>query len=155
MTCNQYLRTTMEIREITFSFLCYPWYWLASHRTFSVCLIWPCMLSYTFVLFYVRANLWYQIKLTYLLIPPFYSSKEVVIYRRKYGHSILVNRLGSLPRNSVNRLNGQLDRTLVVDWVIKPQYKQKKKKKRRIWSDWSYSSLGAQIIVFQPIFVFH
>ena len=26
MTCNQNLRTAMEIREITFSFLCYPWY---------------------------------------------------------------------------------------------------------------------------------
>ena len=26
MTCNQYRGTTMEIREITSSFLCYPWY---------------------------------------------------------------------------------------------------------------------------------
>ena len=25
----------MEIKEITFSCMCYPWYWLASHRTFD------------------------------------------------------------------------------------------------------------------------
>ena len=30
------IRTTMEISEITFSFLCYPWYWLTSHRTLLV-----------------------------------------------------------------------------------------------------------------------
>ena len=56
---------------------------------------------------------------------PFYSNRAVVNYRRKYGHSVLVNRLGSLPRNSANMLTGQLEMTLVVDWVIKPQYKRK------------------------------
>ena len=29
----------MEIREITFSFLCYPWYWLASHRNCNLCIL--------------------------------------------------------------------------------------------------------------------
>ena len=31
MTNSWCKRTTMEIREITFSFLRYPWHWLASH----------------------------------------------------------------------------------------------------------------------------
>ena len=45
----------------------------------------------------------------------------------------MVNRLGSLPRNSVIRWNGQLDMTLVhvVDWVVKPQYKQEQKQKQK------------------------
>ena len=56
---------------------------------------------------------------------------------RKYGHLVLVNRLGSLPRNSVHRLTDQLDMILVVDWVVKPQYKQKLK----IWSNWPDADL--------------
>ena len=38
----------------------------------------------------------------------------------------MVNRLGSLPRNSAVRLTDHLDMTIVVDWDIKPQIKQKK-----------------------------
>ena len=29
----------MEIREITFSCLCYPWYWLTSHKKLLVYLL--------------------------------------------------------------------------------------------------------------------
>ena len=42
------------------------------------------------------------------------SSGAVVSYWRKFGHLVLVNRLGSLPRNSVDRLTDQLDMTLIV-----------------------------------------
>ena len=40
---------------------------------------------------------------------------------------VLVYRLGSLPRNSVDRLTDCLDMTIVVDWDVKPQIKQNKK----------------------------
>ena len=39
-------------------------------------------------------------------------------------HLVLVNRLGSLPRNSVVRLTDCLDMTVVVDGDVKPQIKQ-------------------------------
>ena len=35
-------------------------------------------------------------------------------YWLKYEHLVLVNRLGSLPRNSVDRLTDRLDMTLIV-----------------------------------------
>ena len=38
-------------------------------------------------------------------------------------HLVLVNGLGSLPRNSVVRLTDRLDMTIVVDWDVKPQNK--------------------------------
>ena len=38
----------------------------------------------------------------------------VSCYWRKYGHLVLVNGLGSLPRNSVDRLADLLDMTLIV-----------------------------------------
>ena len=38
-------------------------------------------------------------------------------------HLVLVNRLGSFPRNSVDRLSDRLDMTIVVDWDVKPQIK--------------------------------
>ena len=41
---------------------------------------------------------------------------------------VQVNRLGSLPRNSVVRLTDCLDMTIVVDWDVKPQIKQTKNK---------------------------
>ena len=34
---------------------------------------------------------------------------------------ILVNRIGSLHRNSVDRLTDRLDMTIIVDWDVKPQ----------------------------------
>ena len=37
-------------------------------------------------------------------LPTADSSRAVVSYWRKYGHLVLVNCLGSLPRNSVDRL---------------------------------------------------
>ena len=39
-------------------------------------------------------------------------------------HLVLVNRLGSLPRDNVVRLTDRLDMTTVVDWDIKQQTKQ-------------------------------
>ena len=42
-------------------------------------------------------------------------------------HLVLVNRLGSLPWNSVIRLTDRRDMTIVVDWDVKPQIKQNKK----------------------------
>ena len=48
------------------------------------------------------------------------SSRAVVSYWQK----VLVNHLESLPRNSVVRLTDHLDMTVVVDWDIKPQFKQ-------------------------------
>ena len=54
------------------------------------------------------------------------SSRAVVSYWWKDEHLVLVNRLGRLPRNSVVRLTDHLDLTIVVDWDIKPQIKQKR-----------------------------
>ena len=42
------------------------------------------------------------------------SSKVVVSYWQKHGHLVLVNCLGSLPRNSVGRLTDQLAMALIV-----------------------------------------
>ena len=42
------------------------------------------------------------------------SSKTVVSYWWEYGHLVFDNRLGSLPRNSVDRLIARLDMTLIV-----------------------------------------
>ena len=42
-------------------------------------------------------------------------------------HLILVNRLGILHRNSLVRLTDRLNMTIVVDWDVKPQIKQKQK----------------------------
>ena len=54
------------------------------------------------------------------------SSKAVVNYWRKHMHLVLVNYLGSLPRNSVVRLTDRHDMTIVVDWDVKPQIEQNK-----------------------------
>ena len=54
------------------------------------------------------------------------SSRTVVSYWQKNVHLVLVNRLGSLPRNSVVRLTDPLNMTIVVDWDVKPQIKQTK-----------------------------
>ena len=42
---------------------------------------------------------------------------------RIHVHLVLVNCLGSLPRNSVVSLTDRLDMTVVVDWDVKPQIK--------------------------------
>ena len=63
----------------------------------------------------------------------------VVASYRKDVDFVLVNRLGSLHRNSMDRLTDRLNITLVVDSVVKPQHKnntpktkqQKKKKKKK------------------------
>ena len=54
------------------------------------------------------------------------SSRAVVNYWWKDVHLVLVNRLGSLPRNSVVRLTDRLGMTIVVDWDVKPQIVQNK-----------------------------
>ena len=54
------------------------------------------------------------------------SSRAVVSYWQKDVHLVLVNCLGSLPRNSVVRLIDHLNMTIVVDWDIKPQIKSNK-----------------------------
>ena len=45
----------------------------------------------------------------------------------KVVHLVLVNRVGSLPRNSVIKLSDRLDMTIVVDWDVKLQIKQTNK----------------------------
>ena len=52
----------------------------------------------------------------------------IQVEQRKDVHLVLVNRLGSLPRNIVVRLTDRLDMTMVVDWDVKPQIKQNKNK---------------------------
>ena len=52
------------------------------------------------------------------------SSRSNVGYWRKEVHLVLVNHLGSLPRNSVVRLTDSLAMTIDVDWDIKPHIKQ-------------------------------
>ena len=51
------------------------------------------------------------------------SSGAVVRYWRKDEHLVLINSLGSLPRNSVVRLTDRLDMTIVVYWDVKPKIK--------------------------------
>ena len=55
------------------------------------------------------------------------SIRAFISYWRNDVDLLLVNRLGSLPRNSVVRLTDRLDRTIVVDWDVKPQIKQTNK----------------------------
>ena len=52
------------------------------------------------------------------------SSRAVVNYWRNDVHLVLVNRLGSLSRNSVVRVTDRLDMAIVIDWDVKPQIKQ-------------------------------
>ena len=47
---------------------------------------------------------------------------EVASYRKDVDF-VLVNRLGILHKNSVDRLTDRLNITLVVDWAVKPQHK--------------------------------
>ena len=47
----------------------------------------------------------------------------IVASYRKDVDFVLVNRLGSLHRNSVDRLTDRLNITLVVGWAVKPQHK--------------------------------
>ena len=49
-------------------------------------------------------------------LPTANSSRAVVSYWQKDVHLVLVNRLVSLPRNSVVRLTDCLNMTIVVDW---------------------------------------
>ena len=49
-----------------------------------------------------------------------------VSYWQKDVYLVVVNRLGSLPRNSVVRLTDRLDMTIVVDCDVKQQIKQTK-----------------------------
>ena len=58
------------------------------------------------------------------------SSRAVVSYWRKDVHLVLVNRLGSLSRNSVIRLTDHLHMTIAVGWDVKPQIKQSKKSEK-------------------------
>ena len=53
-------------------------------------------------------------------LPTADPSRAVGSYWQKDVHLVLVNRLGSLPRNSVVRLTDRLDMTVVVDWDVKP-----------------------------------
>ena len=48
-----------------------------------------------------------------LSLPPIQMGQWSVT-GKKYGHFILVNRSGSLPRNSADRLTGLLDMTLIA-----------------------------------------
>ena len=56
---------------------------------------------------------------------PTADSSRAVSYWRKDVHLVLVNLLGSLPRNSVVKLTDRLDMTIVVDWDVKPQNQTK------------------------------
>ena len=47
-------------------------------------------------------------------LPTSDSSRATVSYLRKYGHLVLVNRLGSLPRNSVDRITDRAQHDLNV-----------------------------------------
>ena len=64
-----------------------------------------------------------------MLILPLDPSMAVVSYWWKDVHLALVNRKGSLLRNSVVRLIDLLNMTKVVDCEIKPQIKQQQKQK--------------------------
>ena len=44
---------------------------------------------------------------------------------------VLVNRLWSLHRNSMDRLTDRLNITLVVDWAVKPQHKNNTPKQNK------------------------
>ena len=70
-------------------------------------------------------------------LPTADSSRAVVSYWRKDMYLILVNSLGSLPRNSVVRLSDRHDMTIVVDWHVKPQIKQTK----AYFKTWLYQML--------------
>ena len=48
----------------------------------------------------------------------------VVSYWQKDVYLVLVNYIGSQPKNSVVRLTDRLDMTIVVDWDVKSQIKQ-------------------------------
>ena len=61
------------------------------------------------------------------------SSRAVVNYWQKNVHLVLVNHLGSLPRNSELRLNDLLDMTIAVVCDVKPQIKQNKKIKCEVF----------------------
>ena len=68
---------------------------------------------------------------------PFFSYRR--FKWRKHAHLVLVNSLGSLPRNSVARLTGRLDMTIIVDWDVKPQIKQTNKLNLNMHSDSDFS----------------
>ena len=46
---------------------------------------------------------------------------QIVRHCQKDVYLLLVNRVGSLSRNSVVRLTDRIDMTVVVDWNVKPQ----------------------------------
>ena len=67
----------------------------------------------------------HEIISTAILSLPLIQVGAVVSYWRKDVHLVLVNHLGSLPRNSLIRLTDRLDMAIVVDWNVKPRTKQK------------------------------
>ena len=58
-----------------------------------------------------------------LSLPTADSSRAVVSYWQKDVHLVLVNHLGSLPRNSVVRLIDHLNMIIVVIWDVNQQIK--------------------------------
>ena len=67
----------------------------------------------------------HEIISTAILSLPLIQVGAIVSYWRKDVHLVLVNHLGSLPRNSLIRLTDRLDMAIVVDWNVKPRTKQK------------------------------
>ena len=64
----------------------------------------------------LKALVWSWIHFYGHSLPTADSSRAVASYWRKDVHLVLVNRLGSLSRNSVVRLTDRLYMTIVVDW---------------------------------------
>ena len=80
----------------------------------------------------------------------------VVASYRKDVDFVLVHCLGSLHRNSVDRLTNWLSITLVVDWAVKPQHKnntpktkQHKKKKQDNFHVLSTLMFGHECVIVQ------
>ena len=62
-----------------------------------------------------------------ILLPSADSRRVFVIYKQKYVHKVLVNRLVKLAKEkSVVRLTDRPDMTIAVDWDIKNQIKPNK-----------------------------
>ena len=64
---------------------------------------------------------------TAILLPSAHSRRVVVIYKRKYGHEVMVNHLVKLAQEKgVGRSTDCPDMTIAVDWDVKNQTKQTK-----------------------------
>ena len=73
-------------------------------------------------------------------------------------HLVLVNHLGSLPRNSDVRLTDQLDMNVVVDWDIKPQMKQANKQIKVLFMTVVLAKTESVVSILKPVkmgYVFH